>query len=100
MTRMAELYADGATVERVAAAMGVTAPTVSRRLRAAGVAMRPGGVRLPVTDRQILDLRLQGLLWREVAAAVGMTRPGVHARYCRIRDAEQRSLPTTSNPAG
>ncbi len=82
---MVLLYAAGRSVEQVAAEMGINPTTVSRRLRAAGVQMHPVGARrIPVSDEEILRLRGQGLLWRQVAEQVGMSAPGVHARWRRL----------------
>lgn len=50
--------------------------------------MRPPGVRrMLATDEEILTLRGEGLLWREVGARVGMSTPGVHGRWRELRDA-------------
>ena len=84
--RMVLLYSEGRTVEQVAVTLGINPTTVSRRLRAAGVEMRRVGPRrVQVSDQEILRLRGQGLLWREVAERVGMTPPGVHSRWRKLR---------------
>lgn len=100
--RMALLYGQGHTVDQIGTELGVNARTVHRRLRAAGVQMRPPGVaRLPVTDEEILRLRGQGLLWREVGDRVGMTTPGVHRRWRQLRDAGHTDpMPTGGAKAG
>lgn len=84
---MVLLYSQGQTVEQIAATFGINPTTVSRRLRAAGVEMRRVGARRQVPDEEILRLRGQGLLWREIAEQVGMTPSGVHSRWRKLRHA-------------
>lgn len=84
--RMAELYRQGRTTPEIGVALGVPPRTVYRRLVAGGVAMRPSGGRRKVSDEELLRLRAEGLLWREVAARVGMATNTVHTRWRRLRD--------------
>lgn len=72
------------TVHEVGNAMGGEGTTVSRRLKAAGVRARKPGVRLPVDDMQIPELRGREC-WREVAFDVGMTAAGVRSRFYALR---------------
>jgi IS30 family transposase len=86
VARAVELYAEGVPMRLIAHELGVAESTVSRKLRRAGVPThRAGAKRAPVTDRDIVRLRMEGKLWREVAAEVGMTMSGVHARYRRMK---------------
>lgn len=46
--------------------------TVGRKLRKAGTQThRAGAKRAPVTDSEIIRLRMKGRLWREIATEVG-----------------------------
>lgn len=86
VVRAIELYAQGAPMRVIADDLGVAESTVGRNLRRAGVQThRAGAKRALVTDRDIIRIRMEGKLWREVAAEVGMTMNGVHARYRRLR---------------
>lgn len=85
--RAVKLYRGGMSGPEVAQQLGVTASTVSKWVRAAGVAAHKPGARLPVDDGEILRLRSQGLLWREVAAQVGMSKDGVVSRWRQLREA-------------
>lgn len=78
--RMAELYELGMTTTEIGAELGGYPRTVHRRLVAAGVVMRQPGGRRKVSDEELLRLRGEGLLWREVAARVGMAEAAVHGR--------------------
>jgi hypothetical protein len=84
--RAADLYAQGWTLRQIGAELGVTATTVSRQLRRAGVTMRRGGASAhPASTQQILELRDQGLTWPEIAEQVDMTVSGAWSRYRRAR---------------
>lgn len=87
MERAVELYVGGMTAPQVGMQLGVTGSTVSRWVKAAGVMARKPGVRLPVDDMEILRLRSQGMVWREVAAEVGMSTDGVVSRWRLLREA-------------
>jgi hypothetical protein len=72
------------TLRQIGAELGVTATTVSHQLRRAGVTMRRGGPSAhPASTQQILELRDQGLTWREIAEQVDMTVSGAWSRYRR-----------------
>jgi hypothetical protein len=91
--RAADLYAQGWTLRQIGAELGVTATTVSHRLRRAGVTMRQGGPPAhSASTQQILELRDQGLTWSEVAEWVDMTRSGAWSRYRRARLPKSRTL--------
>ncbi len=96
---MAELYSQGLTTTEVGAELGVPPRTVYRRLVAAGVEMRPPGGRRKASDEELLRLRGEGLLWREVADRVGMTTNTVHTRWRRLRDAGHPDPMPPSRPA-
>ena len=70
----------------IAVELGVVESTVSRQLSKAGVRRRPSPRKMPgVTDSEIVRLRLEGKLWREIAAEVGMSRNGVYSRRRRLK---------------
>lgn len=88
VARMVERYGQGLSLSQVAAELGVTKTTVWKHLRAAGVATRrPVAVGVSTLDQEILQLRRQGLIWREIGATIGMSTPGVHGRWRRLRAA-------------
>jgi lambda repressor-like predicted transcriptional regulator len=98
MDRAAELYAAGWTLRRIGAELGVDHSTVAHRLHRAGAKLRRGGPRRHDVDtQQILDLRDQGMSMAAIAAQVGMSVPGVWARYLR-RAAGQDEIPITQRP--
>jgi hypothetical protein len=66
---------------------------VAVRLHRAGVTMRRcGAPRCAVDTQRILDLRDQGLTMTAVATEVGMSIPGVWARYYRARPAKRADV--------
>jgi hypothetical protein len=84
--RAADLYAQGWTLRWIGAELGLTETTIGDQLRRARVTMRRSGppAHSASTD-QIVELRDQGLTWREVAEQVDMTVSGVWSRYRRAR---------------
>ncbi len=69
--RAAELYAQGRTLRRIGAELGVHLSTVSKQLQGAGITMRSRtSPAHPASTDQILELRDQGLSWTEVAKQV------------------------------
>ena len=97
--RAVELYAAGWTLRRIGAELGVDHRTVAVRLHRAGVTMRRGGApRYEVDTQRILDLRDQGLTMTAVAAEVGMSVPGVWARYYRARPAKRADASVSTAP--
>jgi hypothetical protein len=86
INRAAELYAQGWTLRQIGAELGVHWSTVSEQLQSAGITMRPSGPPAhPASTQQILELREQGLTWREVAEQVDMTVSGAWSRYRKAR---------------
>jgi hypothetical protein len=84
--RAADLYAQGWTLRRIGAELGLTATTVSHQLRRAGVTMRRVGTPAhPASTQQIVELRDLGLTWNEVTEQVEMTVSGAWSRYRRAR---------------
>ena len=84
--RAADLYAQGWTVHRIGAELGIHWSTVSQQLHQAGVTMRSGTPPAhPASTQQIWELRDQGLTWNEVAKQVDMTVSGAWSRYGRAR---------------
>ena len=65
--RAADLYTQGWTLRQIGAELGVHWSTVSEQLQRAGVAMRRGAPAQPASTQQIVELRDQGLTWRDVA---------------------------------
>jgi hypothetical protein len=65
----------------------------------AGVTLRRGGApRYEIDTQRILDLGDQGLTMTAVAAQVGMSVPGVWARYYRARPAERADASVSTAP--
>jgi hypothetical protein len=87
--RAAALYAEGRTTAEIAAMLGCSAGTVSKRLRAGGVVMRPPGPPLHtgVDTAEIVRLRTERHSWAEVAATVGITEAGARSRWARATKA-------------
>jgi hypothetical protein len=80
------LVRPGRTLRQIATELGLTATTVSQRLRRAGVTMRSGGPPgHPASTERILELRDQGLAWSELAKEVDMTVSGAWSRYWKAR---------------
>lgn len=74
------LYHLGLDTRAVAAQMGVDPRTVARWL--AGEVRRTGPRgRVDVATSLILQLRAEGLSWREIAADTGMSPTGVRLRH-------------------
>jgi hypothetical protein len=91
--RAADLYAQGRTLRRIGAELGVHWSAVSDHLRRAEVTMRRGGPSAhPASTQLIVELRDQGLTWPEIAEQVGMTVSGVWSRYRRARPPERPRL--------
>jgi hypothetical protein len=91
--RAADLYAQGWTLRRIGAELGVHLSTVSEQLQSAGITVRPGGPpAYPASTQQILELRDQGLTWNEVADQVDMTVSGAWSRYRRARPSKPSRL--------
>jgi hypothetical protein len=64
--RAGDLYAQGWTVRKIGAELGLSSTTVSDQLRRSGVTMRRSGAPAhPASTQQILELRHQGLTWTE-----------------------------------
>ena len=62
------------TAEQVGRLLGVDKTTICRHLHRLGV-IRPGPPKRPlVSSEQIVQLRDQSLIWREIGAAVGSVR--------------------------
>jgi hypothetical protein len=84
--RAADLYAQGWTLRRIGAELGVHWSTASQQLQKAGITMRRGAPPAhPASTQQILKLRDQGLTWPEIAAQVDMTVSGAWSRYRRAQ---------------
>jgi hypothetical protein len=97
--RAAELYVAGWTLRRIGAELEVDHRRVAVRLHRAGVTLRRGGApRYEVDTQRILDLRDQGLTMTAIAAEVGMSVPGVWARYYRARPAQRADAPVGTGP--
>jgi hypothetical protein len=80
------LYAQGWTLRRIGAELGVHWSTVSQQLQSAGVTVRSSGPPAhPASTDQIVELRDKGLTWNEVAERVDMTVSGVWSRYRRAQ---------------
>ena len=76
-----ELYESGLTAEQVGQVLGVDKTTICRHLHRAGL-IRPGPPKRPlVSTERIVELRDQGLIWREVGAAVGLSEASARHRY-------------------
>ena len=88
--RVAALYAAGRTTTEISAELGCTPSTVSRRLRAAGVRMRPRGrpaTQPGVDAAQIVRLRAEGHTWASIAARVGISEARARTRWARATKA-------------
>lgn len=90
---LVEAYRSGETVDRIAARYGVSTQTANRRLRAAGVEIRPRsayrGYELPERQQQIDPDRLRamaaaGQSCREMATALGCSEECVRERMVRL----------------
>ena len=92
--RAADLDAEGWTLRRIGAELGLTPTTVSHQLRRAGVTIRRGGgpSAPPASTEQIRELRDQGLTWNEVATQVDMTVSGAWSRYRKARPSKSPRL--------
>jgi hypothetical protein len=99
LDRAVELYVAGWTLRRIGAELGVDHRTVAVWLHRAGVTIRRGGApRYELDTQRILDLRDQGLTMTAVAAQVGMSVPGVWARYYRARPAKRAEVSVGTAP--
>jgi hypothetical protein len=84
--RAADLYAQGWTLRKIGAELGVHLGTVSDQLHRAGVTRRRSGPPAhPASTDQIMELRDQGLTWNAVAKQVDMTVSGAWSRYRKAR---------------
>ena len=91
--RAADLYAQGGTLRKIGAELGVPWTAVGQQLRRAGVTMRSGAPPAhPASTEQILELRDRGLTWAEVAEQAGMTVSGAWSRYRRARPPQPARL--------
>jgi hypothetical protein len=91
--RAADLYTQGWTLRQIGAELNVHWSTVGQQLQSAGITMRHGGPSAhPASTQQILELRSQGLTWREVAKQVDMTVSGAWSRYRRATPAKPPRL--------
>jgi hypothetical protein len=89
-----DLYAQGRTLARIGAELGVHWSTVRDQLRRAGLNMRHGGPPPhPASTQRIVELRDEGLTWNEVAEHVDMTVSDAWSRY-------QRAWPPKSRRPG
>lgn len=83
VARGVELYGCGWTLTRIAAEMGVSRQNVQARLGRAGVTFR-NRRRHDVKSADIVHLRdVEGLSWRQIEAAVGMSQGTVRNRYAK-----------------
>lgn len=81
VVEMARLYGDGLSTTEVGARVGIDASNVSRRLRAAGVEMRPRdkAFYLPPIDREaVARLHAQGVCPTEMRRRLGVGRRRVN----------------------
>jgi hypothetical protein len=91
--RAADLYAQGRSLRQIGAELGVHWSTVSQQLQRAGIPLRRGGPQAhPASTEQIVELRGQGLTWKEVAERVGMTVSGAWRRYRRAQPSKSPRL--------
>jgi hypothetical protein len=89
----ADLYAQGRTLRKINAELGVHWSTVGQQLQRAGVTLRRGGPEAhPASTEQILELRDQGLTWPEIAEQVDMTVSGAWSRHRRARPPKSQRL--------
>lgn len=83
VARAVDLYGCGWTLTRIAAEMGVSRQNVQARLSRAGVTFRDRR-RRDVATADILRMRdVEGLSWRGIEAAVGMSQGTVRNRYAK-----------------
>lgn len=76
INKMVDLYQKGRSSRSIAEDIGVSACTVSRNLRKAGVVVAPRGQRFMLTSEYVdlaRRLRAEGLRWTEISARIGFS---------------------------
>jgi hypothetical protein len=77
-------YRAGATLHQLARDSPAGVETIRGWIVAAGVPIRVGGRRLPVSDALLAELAAKGLSRREIGNEVGMSKVAVTKRFSRM----------------
>ena len=80
------LYEAGRSLHRIAEMFGVNHTTINYHLRREGVALRPNGTHeLPISTKEILQLREQGWTYKQIGERVGVSPDTARRRVDRAR---------------
>lgn len=88
------LYESGLSFTRISAKMGGDPQTIGRRLKAAGVAIRPAGRRhLDLDIDRIVALKRSGVRNRKIAEEFGVSVPTIRHRLLAVGVIQRRRPP-------